>query len=752
MGHRVHAASSRRHRPRIVQRRLGKAQAFEVGGRQALEEVEALLGADGHLAAAGVAVGALHLDVALLGLQRRGQDDAHLVRAPRLHLEVGAVERDAAAILAEPAAAHRRLERAVGRGLQRVHHRVRVGCRADDVQLPVGRARPGQSVRPLDASQDARSQLLGAVVREQPREQGARARHHRSRHGRSIHVDVRRDVADKRHVVEKEVQVHPVVERSERALQFERELVPVDFVPLVFWNGNPERKRDGAASAEAFRRQVDPAAVDAVHADAQQTAHIALLGVRDAGIEGQALQVVDGLVRRREALLDRALFRREHDGRLLPRLRLLDGHKHALAWGVAHNLRDLRPRNRRLRIAGRLEREHPVLGFEIVERHRQLRIVPINYPLALRSRGQDVRARSRQIGGRGAVIGEGSQPALSIDGVHGNGPVGGGAGRKVQRLVEVGGIVSRCADRQHAVRSVQIVHHLGQQRTLTRAHPRIVRRDQVHPGLRRLLHIRVRPEHSRREKAAAFIGDAQRHDLRVRSHAGNAFAVVDGGRDDAGHMRAVAVIVHRVVVAHAVVVAMLALQADVTRILPHDVLQVGIGAIHARVDHGHHHFFLPLPRPAGNALVTPQGFDVGGAGDLVRGGEVPLEADQRVVRRGGIRGQGGSRLFDRLRLGLQVVDITHVVGLGRQHARRIGQIAQQILGGLRSGLDEDHLLGRWHRASERHIGFGPGFGLGVEGVQVAGRPASPVGRIGAHRSEVVVHVRQHATRNVVARL
>ena len=221
-----------------------------------------------------------------------------------------------------------------------------------------------------------------------------------------------------------------------------------------------------------------------------------------------------------------------------------------------------------------------------------------------------------------------------------------------------------------------------------------------------------------REAHAEVAQEADRHDLDFPVHAGHALVVVADGADDARHVRAVAVVVHRVVgrqAQHGVVgaevpaadvvdVAVAVVVEIVVRyfagIDPHVVGQVRMGVVHAGVDHRDDDV------PAARRLVP--GFDRADVGRR-QGGvlEPPLADEHRVVRR--------------------AVGTHHVIRLGIEHVRIRAQFFQ--LGGEVVARRQLHPVDRHELERMRHV-------------QAQGRRDARDGRIGragleAHQHEAV---------------
>jgi hypothetical protein len=78
---------------------------------------------------------------------------------------------------------------------------------------------------------------------------------------------------------------------------------------------------------------------------------------------------------------------------------------------------------------------------------------------------------------------------------------------------------------------------------------------------------------------ARVVGDLDRHQRRVRGDARHAFAVVGLGEDGAGDVGPVTDLVADVAV----------VPDHVARIDDRDAVEVGMGQVHARIDHRHHH-------------------------------------------------------------------------------------------------------------------------------------------------------------------
>ena len=140
--------------------------------------------------------------------------------------------------------------------------------------------------------------------------------------------------------------------------------------------------------------------------------------------------------------------------------------------------------------------------------------------------------------------------------------------------------------------------------------------------------------------AAVGVEELQGHDLHVPVDAGHADAVVAHGADGAGHVRAVAVVVHRVavvvdevvavdVVDEAVAVVVDAVAGDLAGVGPDVGGQVGVGVIDAGVDDGDDD-----AAAAGGDVPGFRGVDVGvgRAAGLAGVVQAPEGTELRVVR------------------------------------------------------------------------------------------------------------------------
>ena len=204
-------------------------------------------------------------------------------------------------------------------------------------------------------------------------------------------------------------------------------------------------------------------------------------------------------------------------------------------------------------------------------------------------RGQDHRAGRHHIGGRLAVLRVARHFAARLDRIHHH-----DIGVVCQRGGKRGGgivVGSGVAGAEHTCHAPFAQLGDGEVDGAARAlpqPPRVVGHAHVHAlvaGDFRIVEAR--------KQARQRIGVAQRHDLDVGRHSGNALAIPTCG-DDARHMRAVVVDEigggggagrggQAVLVA-----AKREERVDGIAVIPHHRCQVGVGGVHARVDDGNH--------------------------------------------------------------------------------------------------------------------------------------------------------------------
>jgi hypothetical protein len=164
--------------------------------------------------------------------------------------------------------------------------------------------------------------------------------------------------------------------------------------------------------------------------------------------------------------------------------------------------------------------------------------------------------------------------------------------RVMRRQVVVGAVVARRGDEQRA-RLVRGRDGVEQRLVEAAAAPGVVHYLRAHVG-----GVEHGADGGARGARAARAQELDRHDARAPAHARDAHSVVADGRDGARHVRAVAVVVARVVVVvaevvavdvvyEAVAVVVDAVARDLPGIGPHIGGDVGMGVIHAGVDHRH---------------------------------------------------------------------------------------------------------------------------------------------------------------------
>ena len=264
--------------------------------------------------------------------------------------------------------------------------------------------------------------------------------------------------------------------------------------------------------------------------------------------------------------------------------------------------------------------------------------------------GQDVLSGGVQVGGAVTPVALGAAGAVAGGGIHHNGvgvvlETGGQPGR----LVGVPARVSGGKHRDNALFS-QLGHQIIQLTVQLLIAPGVVDGHQIQPVVHGGGQIFIGLSHIGQRIQAIEIADAHRQNFHAVGHAGGAEAVPLGG-NDAGHMGAVAKdIKHAGDVRFQRIVAVGAAGRVVAVGIGQDhIVQIGVGKVHAGVQHGHHAhsvFGIRLVPVRGIDLKTTLGGNALGQG-LVVVGMLPLIAGQileiALGHRGRRRGGSGGR-------------------------------------------------------------------------------------------------------------
>ena len=209
-----------------------------------------------------------------------------------------------------------------------------------------------------------------------------------------------------------------------------------------------------------------------------------------------------------------------------------------------------------------------------------------------RERRKDRRAADGHIDDGLVVVGEVRKRSVGIGRCHDDGVRACGIGGMVRGRANVHAVVS-CGDEGDDARAADLVDGEIDDGGVARSAPRAVRGDDVlarHLGFE---HIGERPDARVVVDARGGVAYFEGHDARlVGRGAGDALSVAGLCGDGARAMRTmrrdvIGAVGHGIVVVGAEVVAVLAVEPDGSRIVPHNAREIGIGVIDTRVDHGH---------------------------------------------------------------------------------------------------------------------------------------------------------------------